>query len=215
MNDPRSQESTATVRTGRTLREQFLWPLGFLRVQFNGRRRWLYGVPGLFGALSGVVFWYLPGANIAHDVGLLTITSGLLQMLVGFYVAALTVVIALPVGRLDDKIAPEDNPPRYNDVELTWRGFASRITAYLVFISLLTYIIATAMVTIRPAMTWEARHVGNYIIAGDVIHSLTRVLAGAGYVALFMHVISVTLLSLFWVAAKIPEAQAESKNPWG
>lgn len=193
------------TKTGRSLRQQYFWPLGFWRIKFTGKRRWMLGLPLLIGLGAGATLNCLPRANLAHDRGLLEISSGLLSMLVGFFVAALGVVIALPPGqRLDTKVDEDANPPKIGNEILTWRQFANRMTAYLVFISLLTYVIATVALVVHPGIDWS--------LYSELFRHCTRVVTGGLYAGLFAHVLSVTLFSLFWIAGAMTDSQTASSG---
>lgn len=188
----------------RTLRQQLLWPLVFWRIKFNGKTKWMVGFPVVVGAAAGLAFAFVPGANLTGERGLLDLSAGLLQMLVGFYVAGIGIVMALPEGKLDERIAKGANPPRLRDDEMTWRQFANALTAYLVFISLVVYCLALTTMTFSPGFDWissEAR-------------AWSKIILGGVYTGLFSHVLSITMFTLFWIAAKIPEAKNKVVRPW-
>lgn len=201
MSDIENDTHSGGAKPGRSLLQQYLWPLGFWKVKFAGKKRWMVLFPLIVACAAGLTFAYLPKANLAHDRGLLDISADLLSMLVGFFVAALGVVMAFPKGRIDARIPANANPPMIGNQALTWREFANRMTAYLVFVSLLTYAVATAVMVVHPGIDWD-KHCPDF-------RFWMRVLGGAMYTALFAHVLSVTLFSLFWIAGKMAEAQWE------
>lgn len=204
MIDPPHEIPLGNTNTGRSLWEQFLWPLGFWRVRFVGKKRALLLPPMAVFALAAMIFARLPNANLAHDRGLLDISADLLSMLVGFFVAALGVVMAMPKGPLDVTIASNANPPIFRGKAMTWREFANIMTAYLVFVSLLTYVVATMVMVVHPGVDWASYATARWWV---------RVIGGGVYAGLFAHVLSVTLFSLFWIAGKLVEAQRQQEKP--
>ena len=204
------------TRTGRGLRGQFLWPLEFWKISFDGKRRYMMAWPIGIALITAVGLYLLPSANLAHERGLLDVSAGLLTMLIGFFVAALGVVVALPQGRLDSVIRDDANPPKLDGKALTWRQFANRMAAYLVFICLVTYLAATAALVVHPGLTWPNIPLPrtDIVIDGKTIRVLARIILGSIYAGMFSHVISVTMFSLYWVAGKVPETQNEATEEY-
>jgi hypothetical protein len=178
---------------GRTHLQQLLSLLDFWRVSYPGKALYVWWIPLGVGGAAALAFFYAPQANIAHDRGLLDVSSGLLSMLVGFFVAALGLALTLTSESLDKEA--KANGPKFGDRTLTWRAFARTVTAYLVLVSLCTYLIAVGALMFHPTVE----------LMNNSTRAVVRILVGGVYVAMFTHVISVTTFALFLISNKLPE----------
>lgn len=186
--------------SGRTHLQQLLSPLRFWSVGYPGRTLYTRVVPMVVAVVSGALFKSFPMANVAHPRGLLDISSGMLSMLVGFFVAALGLTLTIKSGKLD-RVA-KGNPPTLGGKPITWREFARSVTAYLVLTALGTYLLALATLTMHPACTrLEATS-----------RMALRVAGGAAYAGLFAHILMVTVMALFLMSDKLPELAKPEKT---
>ena len=184
---------------GRTHLQQLLSPLRFWDVDYAGRTLYTRIVPAGVAVLAGALFAYFPKANVAHPRGLLDVSSGMLSMLVGFFVAALGLTLTIKSEKMD--AVASANPPTLNEKPITWREFARAVTAYLVLMALCTYLVALATMVMHPA---AARLDATTRMA-------LRVGGGGIYAGLFTHVLMVTVMALFLMSDKLPEL-AKSKS---
>ncbi|MBK1717551.1 hypothetical protein CKO27_07835 [Thiocystis violacea] len=121
-------------------------PVRYLRIQHPAKRLLDVIVPALMAGLATACLMLLPyPVRLLGDSGLISVFTDLLQILVGFYIAALAAVATFDRPGMD---APLDGEParlieRRNGalvpVNLSRRRFLSMMFGYLSFLGLVLY----------------------------------------------------------------------------
>lgn len=116
---------------------QLLAPLAdYGRVRFKGKAVSHFWAPLVCGVVSFGAWLSFPTLVLVGEKGLLDITSQLVAMLVGFYVAALGVMLGLQDPFLDEV---SESSPSLDGKKLTWRDFLVLLFGYLLALALLSY----------------------------------------------------------------------------
>ncbi len=128
--------------------KQLLLPLNYLRIRNSAKRQFDFVLPAILGSIISAVVLCMPGpVKIFGDGGYVEIITGLLQILTGFYIAALAAVATFPNITLDQ---PFDGEPamlavlrkgQKKDISLSRRRFLSFLFGYLAFLAIFLYLL--------------------------------------------------------------------------
>jgi hypothetical protein len=115
-----------------------LSPLSYLSAKNPTKAYWDYIIPALVGAAVCVLF-ILPGFKVAifGEKGVVHGVNELIQVLVGFYIAALAAVASLANPALDRGI--DGDPIKLKQAKLTRRQFLCLAFSYLSLLSICIY----------------------------------------------------------------------------
>lgn len=131
---------------------QLFTPLTYLRIR-NPVKRWfdLY-IPLIITVFVFVLLAFLPGkVNLFGDSGLVAHVTQLLQMLIGFYIAALAAVATFPSEVLDqgfsgDPVEVEvERRGQKKTIPINRRRFLSYLFGYLAFESLFLFLVGMSI----------------------------------------------------------------------
>ncbi|CAA7614668.1 Phage membrane protein [Magnetospirillum sp. LM-5] len=126
---------------------RLLAPLDYLRIQHETKRKYDWYLPGGLTAIAVGVFFILPvPPSVFGPSGLIDRLGQLVQILPGFYIAALAAISTFNKADMDDPM-PEVPPTlavTYRGkpfvLELTRRRFLSAMFGYLTFLSIGLYL---------------------------------------------------------------------------
>jgi len=172
---------------------QLITPTKYLQITAaGGDKLWVdFGFPGIATALvTGFWVWRPELIPMSGGVGLVSGVSGLIQILVGFYVATLAAIATFPASSLDqvaNRITLKNQP-------LQRRRLLAYLFGHLAFLSILL-VIAMLFRPLVEAMV-------NRISDADVIF-WTKVAMVTAYQFVFWQMIFVTLLGLHYLTDRI------------
>lgn len=140
-------------------RLKILTPLAFLRLQSPDLRAYQWTIPAVLGALALVAFYLLPSKPpLFTEKGLVNTVNGLLNTLIGFYIAALAAVAAFNNPTLDQVM--KGRPPTltvYREgvqtkEQLTRRRFLVILFGYCAFISIMLFTLGVLSLILAPSL---------------------------------------------------------------
>lgn len=175
-------------------------PLKYLRARNRHKLVWDWIIPSLL-ATGGVLCLLLLPKPIAilGEHGLVYWVNELLQVLIGFYIAALAAIASFDRDALDQKIegdgvflldSSDDGEER---TFLTRRAFLSLMFGYLSLLSIVLYCVGLAA---------SLLHSNIQLIDSDVIPWLRGIFLFA-YGLFFAQMLTITLVALFYLADRI------------
>lgn len=121
-------------------------PLDYLRIRHDAKVVLDWWVPLVAAAVITSLLLLTERSQLLGDRGLIAGFNGLLQVLTGFYIAALAAVATFQKSGIDELMA--GNPPRLlitvrgedREIRLTRRRFLCLMFGYLAFLSLFMYL---------------------------------------------------------------------------
>lgn len=184
------------IRTLPTL----LTPLNYLRAKNAHKFAWDWTIPAIVAILGVACLLLLPRPIVVlGDRGLIYWVNELLQVLIGFYIAALAAIASFDRTSLDQQIEGEgvtlkvirDGGPI--DRSLTRRAFLSLMFGYLALVAITLY--CTGLVV-------SLLDTNIKLIQPGVLFYL-RLLFVFCYGFLFAQMLSITLVALFYLSDRI------------
>ncbi|WP_340699972.1 hypothetical protein [Vibrio harveyi] len=136
--------------------------------------------------------------NIIGDKGLVSHINGLLQMLVGFFVASLAAVATFQRQGMDETM--QGTPPKLNGKSLTRREFLCFMFGYLAFISIVTYLISGVAGLALPAIKSMLSSSGY-----DFFQSIGLLV----YLVVIFNILTTTLLALHFLTDRMVRSEEE------
>lgn len=136
-----------------------LRPLDYLRIHHPSKVRYDFWLPLTIAIVSTVLLILLPvKVPILGSSGLISIFTGLLQILIGFYIASLAAVATFDREIMDSVMAGQ--PPilkrkidnETEEEELTRRRFLSLMFGYLSLLSFFLYFLGTFVNLVAPSL---------------------------------------------------------------
>lgn len=180
---------------------RLLSPLNYLRIRHETKPKYDWGLPAGLALGATIAVYILPiQPNIFGVGGVLEKFGQLLQILPGFYIAALAAISTFNKADMDERM-PEDAPTleityrgKPFTLELTRRRFLSAMFGYLSFLSIALYITTIVANVIAPSLA---------IILPASLHTYFKF----GFVAFYMfgqaNMLVTTLLGLYYLADRI------------
>jgi hypothetical protein len=180
---------------------QLIKPLAYIRIKHPTKVYFDWWLPLGFAVLGWLFFYCVVGSpSLFGPEGLITGVNGLLQVLVGFYIAALAAIATFQKPGMDDKMAgdpvtlEEDYRGHTLLVELTRRRFLCYLFGYLSLISLTLYFSGVLAVASRHA------------IAAKILPEYLEIVKFAGlflYLFVLANMFVTTLLGLYYMAHRL------------
>lgn len=179
-------------------------PLSYLRIRHEEKRWYDYRIPALLATLVAFAYYFssnkipLIGSN-----GLLLHVNGLLQVLIGFYIAALAAVSTFTNSSIDEVMAGE--PPTLYEkfrgqkiqVELTRRRFVCYLFGYLALVSFVQFCIGLICILIGKSLgTWVASFTSVELLFWFKTAFIF------GYSLILFNIITTTLLGLYFLSVR-------------
>lgn len=179
-------------------------PLSYLRIEHDEKRWYDYRIP-LIGALVVMLAYYFCHNQIPMigSSGLIVQVNGLLQVLIGFYIAALAAVSTFSNSTIDKTMAGD--PPTLIEefrgtklrVELTRRRFVCYLFGYLALTSFVLFSLGLVSILIGKTMSiWIAS-----VVSLNTLLVLKTMFLGI-YSVILINIITTTLLGLYFLSVR-------------
>lgn len=178
-------------------------PLVYLRIEHPEKIIWDYGIPFGSAFLITCGLWALPkGVNVFGDGGLVGEINSLLQMLIGFYIAALAALASFDRPGLDNRFEGRDIlVPEGGKLQIiTRRQFLCLLFGYLSLLSVILFLIGLGSVLVAKGM-------GGEIPLGEWIDWKSIFLFA--YLTLFFNLITTTFVGLYYLSYRIHQFTKE------
>lgn len=183
-------------------------PLSYLRIKHEEKDWYDYKIPFAVSFLLTIAYYCLANKiSLIETNGLLLQVNGLLQVLIGFYIAALAAVSTFSSPSIDEVMA--GSPPTLVEkfrgqkitVELTRRRFVCYLFGYLALVSFVLFCVGMISILIgKPLHLWLLT-----FWSSDVILGLKTAFVG-GYLFILMNIITTTLLGLYFLAVRFHQS---------
>ncbi|EHZ8148970.1 hypothetical protein K6R34_002843 [Salmonella enterica] len=183
-------------------------PLSYLRIKHEEKGWYDYKIPFIVAAV--VTFGYFFSADkisLVGTNGLLLQVNGLLQVLIGFYIAALAAVSTFSNATIDEVMAGE--PPTLVEtfrgekfeVELTRRRFVCYLFGYLALVSFVLFCVGLISILIgKPVGLWLTS-----FLSPNVVLWLKTIFVGV-YSVLLVNIVTTTLLGLYFLSVRFHQS---------
>jgi hypothetical protein len=172
-------------------------PLNYLRITHDDKRWFDIWFPLIITSVVFAVYLMLPqNINFLGNNGLITKVNGLLQILIGFYIASLGAVATFSSPNMDHAMSgvppklKEKREGKSKNVILTRRRFLSYLFGYLAFVSLFLFGFGLVAEVIYPAI--------NLLVTASM-----KMIVLIFYVMVFSNIMITTLLGLFYLTYRI------------
>lgn len=139
-------------------RLKLLTPLTFLRLQSADLRAYQWTIPGILALVALIGFLVLPvRPPVLTDKGLINTVNGLLNTLIGFYIAALAAIATFKNDTLDQTM--KGRPPvlkvtrggEVNEEPFTRRRFLVVLFGYCAFLAILLFGLGVVSLMVAPS----------------------------------------------------------------
>lgn len=180
-----------------------LAPLKYLRTKNDIKRHWDWTIPALVTVL-GVLLLTQPSKplNVFGEKGLISGVNQLLQVLVGFYIAALAAVASLNNQSLDAPVA--NTPVTLGTKSLTRRQLLSLMFSYMTLLSITIYACGLgAMLVALPLRN----------AMPEVAVPWARGFFAAFFVLFLTQLACITLVTLYYLGDRIHVKEVKAKRP--
>ena len=183
-------------------------PLNYLRIQHEEKRWYDYKIPALGGAVVMAAYAYFPNTiPLIGSSGLLVQVNGLLQVLIGFYIAALAAVATFTNSTIDEVMAG-DAPTlveKYRGqklrVQLTRRRFVCYLFGYLALASFVLFCMGLISILIGKNFSlWLAG-----LTSPSILLILKTFFLGV-YSTILINIITTTLLGLYFLSVRFHQS---------
>ena len=183
-------------------------PLNYLRIKHPQKRVTDFILPVTFSLIICVAFYFLPKpVALLGEKGLISSLSDFLQVLAGFYIAALGAVATFPNKNIDE---PTDGTPlKLNGLPLTRRQFLSYMFGFLAFTGFILVLISKIVLSLEPNIIYL---LSNVSVQAKLWLKLALSFC---YFAIFNSLLFTTLFGLFYLTEKIHEQKAEFTSDVG
>lgn len=180
---------------------QLLTPLSYLRIRHPLKAWFDYVVPAITAVTVTVVLLSLPvSVPLLGESGVISVVTGLLQILVGFYIAALAAVATFAREGLDEPMSGDDallmveRMGHKIHAKLSRRQFLCYLFGYLAFSALALYFLGSLANLLK----------GNFeLLFSSYTLPYLRHLAFALYVFWTSNVLVTTLLGLHYLTDRL------------
>lgn len=183
-------------------------PLNYLRIRHSEKKWYDFIIPSLGAVLAMAVYFFCHDQiPLVGSSGLIVQVNGLLQVLIGFYIAALAAVSTFSNSSIDEVMAGD--PPTLLEkfrgteikVELTRRRFVCFLFGYLALMSFILF--SVGLVSILLGKMISAWIVGLSSI--EVLWLIKTVFVGF-YSLILINLISTTLLGLYYLSVRFHQS---------
>ncbi len=183
-------------------------PLSYLRIKHEEKDWYDYKIPFAVSLVVTIVYYFHANKiSLIETNGLLLQVNGLLQVLIGFYIAALAAVSTFSNSSIDEVMAgvPPTLVEKFRGqkltVELTRRRFVCYLFGYLALVSFMLFCFGMISILIgKPFHSWLLT-----FWSLDAILWLKTVFVGV-YIFILMNIITTTLLGLYFLAVRFHQS---------
>ena len=177
-------------------------PLKYLCISHKQKRFVDFLLPLVISSILTVILLNLPvNVNILGDKGIVTKVNSLLQVLSGFYVAALAAIASFSSKNLDEPL--KGYGVELNGNQLTRRQLLSYLFGYLAFVSYFLVLLGISLSIFTPNISLVINELSAVII------SSLKFIFFLFYFTALISVFLVTLLGLFYLTEKIHEIDSK------
>ncbi|MDM5054444.1 hypothetical protein OB956_09145 [Aeromonas dhakensis] len=187
-------------------------PMKYLKI-FHAEKMWFdYILPLICAVIFTAGYFYLPKPfPLTGSSGLIGQVNGLLQVLIGFYIASLAAVATFQGQGMDEFM--DGNPPTLNEkrkglikeVYLNRRRFLSYLFGYLALMSLVVFFIGVVVnLTSESISAWT-----NSLAYARFI----KISALFVYIFFICNIFITTLLGLYYLTVRIHQKKGEVHPP--
>ncbi|WP_086110813.1 hypothetical protein [Xenorhabdus vietnamensis] len=187
---------------------KLLSPLNYLKIKHEEKTWYDFYLPLTGAIFVSIVYCYLPNQfKLIGSNGLISQVNGLLQVLIGFYIAALAAVSTFGNARIDDVMA--GTPPtlkesfrgKMSPVKLTRRRFICYLFGYLALLSfgLFSLGLITSLVGQNFAVWFADVTSLRCLMALKVVFVFF-------YFLVLLNIVTTTLLGLYFLAVRIHQS---------
>lgn len=178
---------------------KLLAPLSYLKIKHSEKRWYDLYIPIVLTVMVLILYHFI-GFKLSGANGLTTQINGLIQVLIGFYIAALAAIATFGNSSIDELMAgtPPTIKEKYRgqliDVSLTRRRFLSYLFGYLALISLCLFFLG---LVVNLSSTFIISLVDSSVL------TFLRYVFLFVYALLLMNIITTTLLGLYYLSIRI------------
>ncbi|MEM5532309.1 hypothetical protein [Pseudoalteromonas arctica] len=183
-------------------------PLKYLLIDHKQKKYVDYILPIFFSLLMCVLFFFLPEQIVIfRNNGLIESLSNFIQVLAGFYIAALAAIATFPNKNIDN--VTDGYPLKLNNEELTRRQFLCYMFGYLAFLGFSLVLLGKVAISLEPNITLLLNNLS------DEIKLALKVFFLFLYFIAFNSLILTTLYGLYYLTEKIHERKTEFTSELG
>ena len=183
-------------------------PLNYLRIKHPQKRLVDIVLPLVFSSLICIAFYFLPKpVALLGQNGLISSLSGFLQVLAGFFIAALGAIATFPNKDIDE---PTDGIPlKLNDLVLTRRQFLSYMFGFLAFTGFILVLLGKIVLSAESNIIYLLSNVS------EQCGLWLKLVFSFFYFTIFNSLLFTTLFGLHYLTEKIHEEKAEFTSSLG
>lgn len=199
-----------------TLFGRLVAPMSYLRVRHPTKHVYDYGLPLVAGTAAAMLI-LLGGVrvNIFSEYGTVYGVNQLLQLLVGFYVAALAAVATFDGPKMDEYTAGD--PLFLGTEQLTRRRFVCLLFGHLAVVGFILYVLGVAVMAAAPGIRDV---VSTSSLSVWIVHAEWAAIIRGFFVwvhlTLSAHLFIVTLYGVYFLAVRmhtIPSKPVATRPP--
>lgn len=185
-----------------------LTPLNYLRINHSQKRLIDIVLPIVFSLLICITFYFLPKpVTILGQNGLISSLSGFLQVLAGFFIAALGAIATFPNKNIDE---PTDGIPlELNGRILTRRQFLSYMFGFLAFTGFVLVLLGEIVLSAELNIAYFLSDFDEGVVLW------LKLLFLFIYFTAFNSLLFTTLFGLHYLTEKIHEQKPEFSSSLG
>ncbi|WPU24495.1 hypothetical protein RI049_07015 [Cedecea neteri] len=183
-------------------------PLSYLRIKHDEKKWYDYYIPLIASAVVTLVYhFHASEISLVGTGGLLAQVNGLLQVLIGFYIAALAAVSTFTNATIDEVMAGDAPTLKEKfrgerfEVELTRRRFVCYLFGYLALVSFLLFCIGMVSILLGKSVSgWAITS-----MTADTIIWAKTLFVGV-YLFILVNIVTTTLLGLYFLAVRFHQS---------
>lgn len=178
---------------------RLLTPLSWYHLRFDEKRIYLWYIPIPISIILTIFIFIFPARlNIFGEYGLVHGAAGLLQILAGFYIAALAAVATFDRDGMDEimsgKAAEIWDRRKEKWQKLTRRRFLCLILGFLAISSIVVYLMGMMSMIIAPAFR---------VLSSQISVDIFRILFIFIYSVLFCQILITTAYAFYYLVDRI------------
>ncbi|MEH6346025.1 MAG: hypothetical protein V7785_13120 [Bermanella sp.] len=187
---------------------KLLTPLNYLRIKHPQKQLVDIVLPLVFSLLICIAFYFLPKPiGLLGQNGLILSLSGFLQVLAGFFIAALGAIATFPNKDMD---RPTDGIPlKLDELELTRRQFLSYMFGFLAFTGFILVLLS------KMVLSAESNIIHLLSNVNDQYRLWLKLVFSFLYFTIFNSLLFTTLFGLHYLTEKIHEGKPEFTSSLG
>lgn len=184
---------------------KLLSPLNYLRIKHEEKDWYDFYLPIIGSVIVTALYYFIPNQfKLFGDNSLISQVNGLLQVLIGFYIAALAAVSTFGNATIDDVMA--GTPPTLEEsfrgnmleVPLTRRRFICYLFGYLALVSFALFSLGLVASLIGKGLAiWITA--SGFLLALTIIKTIFVFI----YFLILFNIATTTLLGLYFLAVRI------------